>query len=52
MELSKTIFIDWNNKNSIKRAENSKVRAENNGYKLILTVGGLNTSQLIFKKIL
>ena len=50
MEFKKIIIINWNNENSIKRAEYNKTRAENSGYKLALAIGGLNTSKLIYTK--
>lgn len=50
MTLEKIILINWNNENSIKRAEQRKIKYENNGYNLALTIGGINTSKLIYRK--
>ena len=46
----KRIEINERDLKSIKRAEKTKTRLENDGYTLIETVGGINTSILIYSK--
>jgi len=42
------ININWNNPDSIKIAEKTKVKLENKGYTLINHFGGMNTSVMIY----
>jgi len=45
-----TIKINWNDINSIKKAENKKTRLENSGYQLVSNFGGMNETVMIYKK--
>ena len=48
LENTVTIHIDWNNAKSIDLAEQAKARLENDGWQLINSFGGLDTSALIY----
>ena len=44
---TKEIKINWNDMKSIQQAERQQSRLVNDGYNLVKTLGGLNTSVLI-----
>jgi len=45
----KVIKVDWNSSKSIRDAERMKTRLENQGYKLVETIGGTTTSKLVYR---
>jgi hypothetical protein len=47
----KTIYIDWNDENSIRKAEKQKTRLENEGYNLKSQNTGFLTASLTYEKI-
>ena len=46
-----TLDIDWQNIDSIKLAEKTKLKLENKNYKLINNFGGLRFTTMIYSKI-
>ena len=42
------ITVNWNNEDSIKKAEKTKLSLENKGYTLINHFGGINSSVMIY----
>jgi len=42
------IIVDWTSEESIKKAEAKKLKLENKGYSLFMTLGGSKKSILIY----
>lgn len=46
----KRVFCNWENLDSIKKAEKEKTALENNGYRLVRTETQINACVLIYEK--
>ena len=46
-----SITVNWNSKKSIELAEQSKAKLENDGWTLINSFGGVNSSVLVYAKL-